>query len=67
MMRNPHRKAGFAVLKAPDIPSILIELGYLTNPEDEQNLINHRWRSKMVFEMVTAIKKWHIQRRKGVI
>lgn len=67
MMPKPHRKAGFAVLKAPDIPSVLIELGYLTNAKDEQNLINRSWRSKMVFEMVTAIKKWHIHRRKGVI
>ncbi|MBC6497801.1 MAG: N-acetylmuramoyl-L-alanine amidase [Alphaproteobacteria bacterium GM7ARS4] len=35
---NPKRSAGFAVLKAPDIPSILIELGYLSNTEDEKRL-----------------------------
>ena len=35
---RPHRFAGFAVLKAPDIPAALIELGYLSNPEDERLL-----------------------------
>ena len=67
MMRKPHRKAGFAVLKAPDIPSVLIELGYLTNDEDERNMMNRGWRRKMIFEMTTAIKKWHVHRRQGVI
>ena len=38
MLRNTHRFAGFAVLKAPDIPSVLIELGYLSNRTDERML-----------------------------
>jgi N-acetylmuramoyl-L-alanine amidase len=35
---NPHRFAGFAVLKAPDVPSVLIEMGYLSNRQDERML-----------------------------
>jgi N-acetylmuramoyl-L-alanine amidase len=41
---SPHRAAGFAVLKAPDIPAALIELGYLTNPEDEAEMTTDSWR-----------------------
>ena len=50
MLRNSHRFAGFAVLKAPDIPSVLIELGYLSNAQDEALLISPRigpnWRQQ---------------------
>ncbi|NQV81351.1 MAG: N-acetylmuramoyl-L-alanine amidase [Alphaproteobacteria bacterium] len=38
ILRKGHRFAGFAVLKAPDVPSVLIELGYLSNPADERQL-----------------------------
>jgi len=44
VLRNTHRFAGFRVLKAPDIPSVLIELGFLTNPKDEDNLTSPSWR-----------------------
>ncbi|MEM7070224.1 MAG: N-acetylmuramoyl-L-alanine amidase [Pseudomonadota bacterium] len=40
LLRRPHRFAGFAVLKSPTIPSILVELGFLTNREDERLLNN---------------------------
>ena len=43
---NTHRFAGFRVLTAPDVPSVLIELGYLTNKEDEENLNNIDYRRK---------------------
>lgn len=46
MINNPHRSAGFRVLKAPDVPSVLVELGYLSNPEDEQQLRSADWRKK---------------------
>ena len=38
MIYDSHRFAGFAVLKSPDVPSILMELGYLSNEADEKDL-----------------------------
>lgn len=67
MMRHPHRQASFAVLKAPDIPSILLELGYLTNLEDEKNLINPNWRKKMVGKIISSVQKWHKTRKRNLI
>lgn len=43
---KPHRFAGFAVLKAPDIPSVLIELGFLSNGQDARLLSSANWRRK---------------------
>ncbi len=44
VLRNSHRFAGFVVLKAPDVPSVLLELGYLSNPDDEAALVSARHR-----------------------
>ena len=52
---NPERSAGFVVLKAPDFPSVLIELGYLTNARDVANLRSPQWRDKMAEAMRQAI------------
>jgi len=46
VLRNTHRFAGFAVLKAPDVPSVLLEMGFLSNPKDERNLRSRRYRQK---------------------
>ena len=35
MLRRSHRDAGFMVLLAPDVPAVLLEMGFVTNPEDE--------------------------------
>ena len=43
---NPERSAGFVVLKAPDFPSVLVELGYLSNARDVANLKSAQWREK---------------------
>jgi N-acetylmuramoyl-L-alanine amidase len=43
LLRNSHRFAGFAVLKSPDVPSVLIELGYLSNWQDEKLLRTKRY------------------------
>lgn len=55
LINNPHRSAGFRVLKAPDVPSVLIELGYLSNPKDEALLIDPEWRGKAVTSIAEAV------------
>ena len=52
---NPHRFAGFRVLRAPDVPSILLELGYLSNAEDEALLRDAGWRARAAREIVEAV------------
>ena len=47
LLRRSHRFAGFAVLKAPDVPSVLVELGFLSNAVDERNLRDARYREKL--------------------
>lgn len=53
----PHRSADFAVLKAPDIPSVLIELGYLTNPDDENEMATQSWRMRVAGTIAVAIDR----------
>lgn len=53
--RNPHRFAGFRVLKAPDVPSVLIELGYLSNSSDVRDLQSSAWRNKTAASLVSAV------------
>ena len=52
---NPERSAGFVVLKAPEFPSVLVELGYLSNVQDVQALTSAEWRTKTAAAMVNAI------------
>jgi N-acetylmuramoyl-L-alanine amidase len=52
---NPERSAGFVVLKAPEFPSVLVELGYLSNPQDVRSLTSPEWRAKAAGAMVNAI------------
>ena len=51
-------QAGFAVLKAPDIPSILIETAFISNPEEEQRLNDEEYQDKMASAIVTGIKRY---------
>lgn len=55
LINNPHRSAGFKVLKAPDVPSVLVELGYLSNVKDEAQLRDPDWRSKAIDRIAIAI------------
>lgn len=50
------QQAAFAVLKAPDIPSILIETAFLTNPHEERQLASDEYQSKMAYSMLSGIK-----------
>ena len=56
------RSAGFRVLKAPDIPSILLELGYLSSKYDERNLKSSKWQGKMARAIVKAVQSFFNQR-----
>lgn len=58
MNRRPLRKAGFSVLKSADIPSILVEVGFLSSARDLANLRDPVWRAVMVNAMVDAILGW---------
>lgn len=55
---NTHRFAGFAVLKAPDIPSVLMELGYLSNRTEEKQLQQKSYRKKLAESAGRAIDKY---------
>lgn len=50
------RSAGFVVLKAPDVPSVLVELGYVSNAEDMKNLTSSEWRDKVTDSIVASIR-----------
>jgi N-acetylmuramoyl-L-alanine amidase len=52
---KPVRSAGFVVLKAPDVPSVLVELGYLSSAEDEKLLLDENWRKNTAAAMLKAI------------
>ena len=57
-IRRPHRQAGFAVLKAPDVPSLLIELGFLSNREDEERLRTREGRAPAIRAIVDAVERY---------
>ena len=61
LLRNSHRFAGFAVLKAPDVPSILVELGFLSNRQDEKALAKKGYRAKLAAAIVRAIDAYFVR------
>ena len=58
LLNNTHRFAGFAVLKAPDIPSVLVEIGFLSNPQEEKNLKSKEYREKVVSGIVAGVNDY---------
>jgi N-acetylmuramoyl-L-alanine amidase len=58
VLRNSHRFAGFVVLKAPDVPSVLLELGYLSNAEDEAALASKRHRRVLAAAIGDALDRY---------
>lgn len=58
LLRNTHRFAGFRVLKAPDVPSVLVEMGFLSNRSDETELLKKSYRAKLGAAFVHAIDKY---------
>jgi N-acetylmuramoyl-L-alanine amidase len=55
MHKHPLKSAGFRVLKAPDVPSVLIELGYVSNKGDLEHLVSENWRNRTVGSIAQAI------------
>lgn len=58
MHRRPMRGAAFSVLKSPDIPSVLVELGFLTDPGDRGNLFDPEWRARTAQAIAQAASLW---------
>jgi N-acetylmuramoyl-L-alanine amidase len=51
-------QAGFAVLKAPDIPSILVETAFISNPEEEKKLIDEDYQDKMAQALMAGLQHY---------
>lgn len=56
------RSAGFRVLKAPDVPSVLLELGFLSNPDDEKLLTSEAWRDRTAEAVAKSIDTYFAKR-----
>ncbi len=56
--KEPLKSAGFRVLKAPDVPSVLVELGYVSNKEDLQSLLSNGWRDRTADAVAQAIDSY---------
>jgi len=57
LLRNTHRFAGFAVLKAPDMPSVLVEAGFLSNRQDERNLLSSKYRKGLARAITRGVER----------
>ena len=56
MLRKGHRQAGFVVLKSPDVPSVLVEMGFLSNKIDEKKLNSIRFQEKIADTIIDSIE-----------
>jgi N-acetylmuramoyl-L-alanine amidase len=63
--QHPLKSAGFVVLKAPDVPSVLVELGYVTNKADLKSLISTEWRERTGDLIVRAVDTFFTTRMAG--
>ncbi|WP_207768129.1 N-acetylmuramoyl-L-alanine amidase family protein, partial [Methylobacterium frigidaeris] len=62
MSVKPHREAGFRVLRSPDVPSVLVELGYLSSKRDLDLLLSDEWRTNVTGQMAGAIEAFFAAR-----
>ncbi len=56
--KRPREHASFSVLKAPDIPSVLVELGFMSSPKELEKLQNPEWRAAAQAAIVSALRDW---------
>lgn len=59
---QPQREAGFRVLRTPDLPSVLVELGYLSNARDLEHLLSPDWRRRTAAAMASAVDRFFAAR-----
>lgn len=64
LLENSHRFAGFAVLKAPDIPSVLVETGFLSNPKEERLLNSADYQKRVIQGIVNGVDSYFEKNRK---
>jgi N-acetylmuramoyl-L-alanine amidase len=62
LAHEPQRSAAFKVLKQTKAPSVLIELGYLSHPEDEKLLVSPAWRKKIAASITAAVDDYFVKR-----
>ncbi len=58
MHRQPRQQAGFSVLKSPDIPSVLVEVGFLSSARDLQRILDPDWRAQMAEAILQGLLGW---------
>jgi N-acetylmuramoyl-L-alanine amidase len=58
MHRHPIQAAGFSVLKSPDIPSVLVEVGFMSSPRDLARLQDPAWRTEMAAAITAGLRDW---------
>jgi N-acetylmuramoyl-L-alanine amidase len=63
--KHPLKSAGFKVLKAPDVPSVLIELGYVSSNADLKQLMSDAWRTRATGSIARAVDKFFTARLAG--
>lgn len=61
MHRHPHQKAGFSVLKSADMPSVLVEIGFLSSESDRKRLNDPAWRARMAAALRDGLVAWATQ------
>lgn len=67
MLNRSHRDANFEVLLAPDVPALLLEMGFMTNPDDEQLLTDQRGRTRLMRAVAQGIDRYFDQPRDGLV
>ena len=63
--KHPLKSAGFRVLKAPDVPAVLVELGYVSSPGDLKELVSEGWRSRASDAILHAVNTFFATRFAG--
>lgn len=64
---RPLRQANFRVLKAPDIPSVLLEIGFMDSARDRKRLVDKEWRSRVAVQITDGIADWRREASPGFL